>query len=83
MGQEVSESFVVGEVFNAVLIDSTHHSLAHQINDKFISILVFASDNKILNGTISRGQLVVKNREHVREQEFKEKYNKTVSTLFA
>ncbi|PKV50936.1 formimidoylglutamate deiminase [Aquimarina sp. MAR_2010_214] len=73
--------FKVGEPLNACIIDASSPLLATASTKNLTSTIVYATDSNMQLGTIANGEMIVKNRNHTKYQEIKEKFVKTIDAL--
>ena len=81
MGNFETEYFKVGEYLNAVLIDASHPLIGVTNKQNLASTIVYASDSTMQYGTISHGNLCVKNRQHNHFEEISANFIKTLQAL--
>jgi formiminoglutamate deiminase len=76
-----ADYFKVGEAFNAVLIDAKAPLLASSSFENLPSTILYCSDVSMQYGTISHGELVVKEGKHCQEEEIRADFAKTMKSL--
>ena len=73
--------FKIGDYFNAVLIDASAPLLANSSLENLPSTILYCTDASMQYGTISQGNLVVKDGKHKAEEEIRVKFSETMQNL--
>ena len=76
-----SEYFKIGESFDAAIFDSNHPLIESSSLKNLSSTIVYSSDSAMNYGTISKGELKVKNGLHINAEEIRGEFNRTMKEL--
>ncbi len=81
MNNYTADYFKKGQPFDAVMFDANHPLIKSTSTNNLTSTLVYASDSSMMLGTFSKGQLVVKNNQHIHYKKIAANFIKTISNL--
>ncbi|MFT5823405.1 MAG: formiminoglutamate deiminase [Crocinitomix sp.] len=81
MNNYTQEYFKIGEPFNAVLIDANAPLIASSSLENLPSTILYCTDASMQYGTISHGQLVVKEGRHIEVDSIRNGFSQTMKKL--
>ena len=81
MGNHSNDYFVVGQPFNAVIIDANQVLIATSSMDYILPTLIYSGDCTFFSGTITNGTWVVKNLSHQLKHEVESGFINAIKSL--
>ncbi|MEP5613506.1 MAG: formimidoylglutamate deiminase [Cyclobacteriaceae bacterium] len=81
MNNQSADFFAEGQSFNASILDASSPLLASSSLENLTSTIVYSSDASMQLATISHGDVVVKNYEHIYGEEIRTKFVEVISKL--
>lgn len=81
MNNYCTDYFKVGEVFDAALIANKHPLIENCSLENLTNTILYSSDSKMQFGTISKGNIVVKDGAHFNFEHLREEFSDTINRL--